>query len=164
MKIYQLRQTQVLPITIQQAWDFFSNPANLGEITPKHMKFRILSNSGSESMYPGQSIRYRIRILPAIWVNWLTEITQVSSHQYFVDEQRKGPYAFWQHKHHFKEVPGGVEITDELRYAIPLGWLGTLVQRFFVGQELETIFAHRRAVLENKFKTEKKGRILSGSI
>lgn len=87
-----------------------------------------------------------------ITVHWVTEITHVQKPLYFVDEQRFGPYALWHHQHSFKEVDNGVEMTDEVNYAIPLGMLGRLAHWIFVGGEVNRIFDHRYAVLEKYFK------------
>jgi ligand-binding SRPBCC domain-containing protein len=152
MKIYNLSRTQFLPISLREAWDFFSAPANLSKITPEHMKFKILYTSGGSKAYAGQIIRYKINVLPGIMVHWVTEITHVGELSYFVDEQRFGPYALWHHQHHFKEVPGGVEMRDELNYAIPWGILGRLANWVFVGAEVNRIFDHRYKVLEQYFK------------
>lgn len=151
MKIYSLKKTQILPIGIEEAWGFFSSPRNLSKITPDQMGFKILHISGGEKMYCGQIIRYMVNVLPLISVHWVTEITHVNEPQYFVDEQRFGPYALWHHQHHFKVVPEGVEMTDEVNYAIPLGPLGRLAHWFFVGREVNAIFNHRFKVLEKYF-------------
>jgi ligand-binding SRPBCC domain-containing protein len=116
------------------------------------MGFKILYISGGEKTYAGQIIRYHVNVLPGIKVHWVTEITQVQELNYFIDEQRFGPYALWHHQHHFKEVPGGVEMTDEVNYAIPLGWLGQLAHLLFVGREVNRIFDHRYQTLELFFK------------
>ncbi len=81
----------------------------------------------------------------------MTEITHVSYREYFVDEQRFGPYALWHHKHFFKEVPGGVEMTDLLDYKLPMGILGTIAHRLFVKKQIEDIFEYRRKVLIERF-------------
>ena len=151
MKVYNLVRKQVLPVTISEAWGFFSTPQNLSKITPEHMGFKILYTSGGDKAYAGQIIRYRISVLPGISMHWVTEITQVKEPSYFVDEQRFGPYALWHHQHHFREVPSGVEITDEVNYAIPLGALGRLVHRLFVGHEVSRIFDFRGKALERFF-------------
>ncbi len=151
MKIYTLKRTQFLPISLQEAWDFFSTPNNLEKITPKHMGFNILYRSGGEKMYPGQLIRYKVYGLPFIPMHWVTEITHVQEPNYFVDEQRFGPYALWHHQHHFKEVAGGVEMVDEVNYGIPLGPLGRLANLLFVGRTVNAIFDHRYKVLEAYF-------------
>jgi ligand-binding SRPBCC domain-containing protein len=155
MKIYNLTRKQFLPISLQQAWDFFSTPHNLSKITPAHMGFEILYQSGGERTYAGQIIRYHVQILPGIKAHWVTEITHVKEPEYFVDEQRFGPYALWHHQHHFKAVTGGVEMTDEVNYAIPFGILGRVAHAFFVGREVSRIFDHRYQVLEKFFKEVK---------
>lgn len=115
------------------------------------MGFEILYISGGAKAYAGQIIRYNVNVLPGIKMHWVTEITQVKESVHFIDEQRFGPYALWHHQHHFKEVPGGVEMTDEVNYALPLGILGRLAHALFVGGEVKRIFDHRYRVLEKYF-------------
>lgn len=153
MKVYNLKKVQHLPISLDEAWDFFSSPANLKDITPEHMKFDIRYLSGGNKMYPGQMITYRLQPVPGVPVSWTTEITHVQEPNYFVDEQRFGPYAMWHHQHHFKEVEGGVEMTDEVNYAIPLGPLGRLANWLFVERQVKAIFDHRYKVLEERFSS-----------
>jgi ligand-binding SRPBCC domain-containing protein len=156
MKVYNLTRTQILPISVAEAWDFFSTPKNLSKITPEHMGFEILYISGGEKAYAGQIIRYNVSVLPGIKMHWVTEITQVKEGVHFIDEQRFGPYALWHHQHHFKAVPSGVEMTDEVNYGIPLGIFGRLAHFLFVGGEVNRIFDHRYRVLEKYFSKEKK--------
>jgi ligand-binding SRPBCC domain-containing protein len=153
MKLYKLKAKQFLPISKYQAWEFFSSPRNLALITPERLNFQILSMSGNGDLYEGQIIRYRITVLPFIRMLWETEITQVVPLNSFTDVQRKGPYAYWSHKHIFVEVEGGVEMTDELEYAIPLGLLGRVVNFLFVGREVKSIFNYRFHVLKEQFST-----------
>src|SRR6478736_5872017 len=140
MKIYTLKQTQLLPLTIQEAWKFFSAPENLAMITPSRMNFEILSRTGNGKMFKGQIIRYKVTVLPFVRVKWVTEITEVSDLDYFIDEQRTGPYSLWHHEHHFKVVRGGVEMTDLLTYSIPFHFLGQIAHWLFVERELKAIF------------------------
>ena len=154
MKIYTLQTKQFLPMSLEEAWKFFSSPANLAKITPEHMGFKILHISKGpegEKMYQGQLIRYKVNVLPFISVHWVTEITHVDESNFFVDEQRFGPYALWHHQHHFKAVEAGVEMRDEVNYAIPFGLLGRLANWLFVGKQVHAIFAHRYQVLEKRF-------------
>ncbi len=155
MKIYTLKRVQVLPISLQEAWDFFSSPKNLAEITPKHMGFSILYISGGNKMYPGQLIRYLVNIAPMVSLHWVTEITHVDEPKYFVDEQRFGPYALWHHQHHFRGVAGGIEMTDEVNYAIPFGILGQLANWLFVKKKVNAIFDHRFETLVEYFGKDK---------
>ncbi len=116
------------------------------------MGFHILYSSGGDKMYPGQLIRYHVQILPLVKAHWVTEITHVQEPSYFVDEQRFGPYALWHHQHHFKEVAGGIEMIDEVNYAIPFGAIGQLANWLFVERQVNAIFDHRFSVLEAFFR------------
>ena len=152
MAVYTLKKVQQFPISPESAWAFFSTPANLKEITPAYMGFDIHSDpEWLEHMYPGQVITYTVRPVLGIPLFWMTEITHVAGGQFFVDEQRVGPYALWHHQHHFKPIPGGVEMTDLVHYKLPLGWLGQLAHWLFVRRQLAGIFDFRWAVLEKRF-------------
>ncbi|MEM8927889.1 MAG: SRPBCC family protein [Bacteroidota bacterium] len=150
MKLYQLHAKQALPITKKEAWDFLSDPKNLKEITPNHMGFQILSGA-DRPMFQGQIIQYVVKPFPGVSTKWVTEITHVKEGQYFVDEQRFGPYALWHHKHFIKEIDGGVEMEDLIDYKIPFGFLGQLVQPILVKKQLNQIFQYREAKLEELF-------------
>lgn len=151
MGCYIIHRTQKLPITLSAAWDFFSSPKNLKEITPSYMGFEILSNSNSDKMFAGQIITYNVKPLLGIPLFWMTEITHVENGRYFVDEQRFGPYSLWHHQHFFKEIPGGVEMTDLVHYKLPLGILGKVAHRLLVKKQLEEIFDYRYKILEERF-------------
>ena len=130
----------------------FSNPANLQKITPNDLGFKILSKHHGAKMYPGQIIEYKVKPVLGIPIYWMTEITHVKDKEFFVDEQRVGPYKIWHHEHHFKAVAGGVEMTDIVTYVLPLGILGRLVHPFLVRPKLEQIFAYRFQKVDAIFK------------
>ena len=87
MKLSQLTRTQELNISIDDAWDFFSNPMNLQKITPPYMGFKIKSELPSK-MYSGMVIEYVVRPLLGLPFQWITEITHIKEKEYFIDEQR----------------------------------------------------------------------------
>jgi len=147
-KTYSIKTIQKLPVSIEKAWDFFSKPANLKEITPAHLDFRILSHHHGDRMYPGQIIEYKVKPLLGIPLYWMTEITQVEENKFFIDEQRYGPYSLWHHQHHFKEIEGGVEMTDIVHYRVPFWILGDLANIILVRSELKKIFGYRFEVAE----------------
>ena len=150
MKIYTLHKKQNLPISVDQAWDFLSDPRNLKTITPDYMGFHILSGA-DRPMFPGQIIQYIVTPVLGIKTKWVTEITHVIDGEYFVDEQRFGPYKLWHHKHFIKEIEGGVEMEDIIHYKLPFGFLGQLVHPFIVKNKLEEIFSYRQQKLEELF-------------
>jgi ligand-binding SRPBCC domain-containing protein len=145
MKLYQLQSKQKLPITVQEAWDFLSNPRNLKLITPEHMGF-VIKSGADRPMYAGQLIQYSVTPLAGVTTKWVSEITHVKEPEYFVDEQRYGPYALWHHKHFIKPIEGGVEMEDIVDYKLPFGILGQLAHPFLVKKKLLEIFEYR----ENK--------------
>jgi ligand-binding SRPBCC domain-containing protein len=102
-------------------------------------------------MYPGQIIEYTVKPVLGIPLYWMTEITHVEDHKYFVDEQRFGPYSMWHHQHHFKEIEGGVEMTDIVHYKLPLGILGDIAHALFVKAQLTHIFDYRFVAVDKKY-------------
>lgn len=142
MKVYQFRSKQKLPISINAAWDFFSNPRNLPKITPPWLNFEITSQL-DDKMYSGMLITYLVRPLFNIPTTWVTEITHVNEPFFFVDEQRSGPYKLWHHQHIFKESDGGVEMEDIVSYAVPFGFLGFLMKKFVIDRKINEIFEFR---------------------
>ena len=150
-RTFSIQTIQRIPVSIETAWEFFSNPANLQEITPPHLGFRIVSKYHGEKMYPGQIIEYKVRPLFNIPLYWMTEITHVETGRFFVVEQRYGPYDMWHHQHHLKSVEGGVEMTDIVHYKIPFGFLGNWAHALFIKQQLQTIFNYRFETVEKRF-------------
>jgi ligand-binding SRPBCC domain-containing protein len=143
-----------VPATMDVVWDFFSSPANLAKITPPEMGFFITSPAQQE-MYPGMFITYKVSPVLGIRLKWVTEITQLSFHKFFIDEQRRGPYSIWHHEHHFKEVNGGVEMRDILYYSVPFGFLGNIVDWIFVRRKIYKIFNFREKRIKGIFPAKK---------
>lgn len=150
MKLHKIHTKQSLPISKEKAWDFFSNPKNLKLITPEYMSFDILSGA-DKSMFAGQIIEYIVTPLFGIKMKWITEITHLIKEEYFVDEQRFGPYLFWHHKHFIKEIPGGIEMEDIIDYKLPFGILGSIFHPILVKPKLKEIFEFRRKKLVELF-------------
>jgi ligand-binding SRPBCC domain-containing protein len=154
--LHTLHTKQFLKSDIATVWNFMSSPANLATITPSYMGFDIISDKDDvQKMYPGQIIEYYVSPVLGIKMHWVTEITQVDYHHYFVDEQRFGPYQLWHHKHFLKEVNGGVEMIDIVHYKLPFGFLGKIANALFVKKQLKTIFDYRFEQLEKLYNRGK---------
>ena len=148
--MYNLETRQLIRTSMDEAWEFFSNPENLSRITPPEMGFSILNKSG-DSIYPGMIISYRVKPALGIPLTWVTEITHVKDRSYFVDEQRIGPYRLWHHQHHFRETDQGIEIHDRVNYAPPAGVLGSIMNSLFIRKKLENIFQYRKLKVDEIF-------------
>jgi ligand-binding SRPBCC domain-containing protein len=151
MPAHSFKAVQNIPVKLQEAWSFFSDPANLPLITPPEMSFEIISRYHGEKMYPGQIIEYYVAPVAGIKMYWMTEITHVQDLKFFIDEQRYGPYAMWHHQHHFVEISGGIEMTDIIHYKNPLGFIGDLADGVLVRPRLKKIFDFRFRKVEEIF-------------
>jgi len=151
MAFYQFIETQKLPVGIQQIWDFVSSPLNLKEITPDQMGFLVTNDIADQKMYPGMIITYKVSPLLGIKLNWVTEITHVKELEYFVDEQRIGPYAMWHHEHKIEPIEDGVLMTDIVSYQPPFGFIGAMANEFMIKKQLRRIFAYRTIAFEKRF-------------
>ncbi|WP_088323577.1 SRPBCC family protein [Polaribacter tangerinus] len=154
MKIYTLHKKQKLPISLDEAWAFLSNPKNLKVITPDYMSFNIISKI-DRPLYTGQIIQYIVTPLLGIKTKWVSEITHIEEKKYFVDVQMFGPYALWHHKHFIKEIDGGVELEDIIDYKVPFGIFGRMIHPFLVKPKLEEIFGYRQQKLVALFGLHK---------
>ena len=148
--MYKIDQMQFIPISLEAAWDFYSNPKNLATVTPDNLGFQIKSEL-PDTMYPGMLIEYTVKPLLGIPLTWVTEITNVKEHVYFTDHQLKGPYATWHHQHFFKAVSGGTEVRDLVHYQLPLEPFSRIVHPFLVQPKLNEIFAYREAKMQELF-------------
>ena len=151
MGFYQLHKTQKIPASIDQVWDFISSPANLKKITPEYMGFNITSKLLSEKMYPGMIISYKVSPVLGIKMTWVTEITHIKEKEYFVDEQRIGPYSMWHHEHKIEPIDGGVLMIDIVSYKPPFGILGSIANAILIKKQLKEIFDFRTVAVEKMF-------------
>ena len=151
MKVYRLSRTQRLPISLEEAWAYFSSPQNLQEITPDDLKFKVLTDLAGEKMYSGQIINYIVTPLLNIPMRWTTEIKHVQEGEYFVDEQRFGPYTFYHLSLFLTAVNYGVVLMSIVDYALPLGSLGRFAHWLIVERKLKHIFNFRFQKLEKMF-------------
>ncbi len=149
--IYQFRTTQKIPASLDKIWEFISSPRNLKKITPEHMGFQITNEPIAEKMYAGMIIAYKVSPILGIPMDWVTEITQVQDKEYFVDEQRVGPYAIWHHQHRLTPIEGGVLMEDIISYKPPFGILGTIANSLIIKGQLKTIFDFRYTAVEKEF-------------
>lgn len=154
MKKYELYRETVLPITMLEAWDFFSNPVNLSKITPEEMSFKVVSKDLPNQIYNGLIIEYVVKPLAGIPLKWVSQISSVNAPYMFVDEQLKGPYAYWHHEHTFEEKNEQVLMIDKVTYSVPFGIFGQLANRLIVKSKLEEIFDYRTKVIVEIFKKD----------
>ena len=145
-----LKWEVILPLDLDKAWSFFSDPHNLSKITPEYMDFDIISDT-PHIVYEGMVINYTVKPLLGIKMPWSTEITNIKEKEYFIDNQISGPYKIWHHEHHFKAVEKGVLMTDILNYELPYLFLNRIIDHLVVKNQVMSIFKYREKRLKELF-------------
>ena len=150
MKIYEIKVKQNLTSNIENVFKFFSKPTNLAKITPKRLGFRIITPLPLE-MKSGTIIDYYIKIF-SFPIRWRTIITNYEYPSQFIDQQLKGPYSFWHHTHTFEETENGTLIKDQIRYVVPFGFLGRILNYLWIKRDLKNIFEYRKEKIKQLIK------------
>jgi ligand-binding SRPBCC domain-containing protein len=150
MKIYQLYCRQHLNLTLQEAWEFFSSLYNLNDITSEFFHVSIITKV-PEKIYAGLMLNYQMKAVFGISMTWLSEISHCDEPKRFVYEQRIGPFKFWSHEVCLTETQNGIVLEDIMFYAMPIGWLGQLINTALIASKLECIFDKRRDYLDSKW-------------
>jgi ligand-binding SRPBCC domain-containing protein len=143
MRVHTLIREQELPGTPEAVFAVFADARALEAITPPILRFEVVT-PGEIEMRVGTLIAYRLR-LHGVPISWLTSIQAWDPPHRFVDQQVRGPYAFWHHTHElFPSGAARTRMRDTVRYAIGFGPLGELAHRLLVRRDLEAIFDFRR--------------------
>lgn len=140
-------------MTSQQAWDFFSSPYNLNDITPDFFHVDITSPVPNE-IYAGLMISYQMKAIASIPMLWLSEVSHCQKPLRLVYQQRVGPFKFFSHEVSLTECPDGIVLEDIMFYAMPYGWLGELLHAKLIGDKLKRIFDVRHDYLQAKWGVE----------
>ena len=151
MKVYTFEREMLIPVSVNEAWSFFSDPCNLKTITPLDLNFKILSKNLPEKVYSGLLIDYFVSPFPGIKTRWVTEIKEVNEPYFFIDEQKEGSYALWKHKHSFEKTADGTLMKDEIEYSIPFSVLGIIAHALFVKRKIKNIFDYRSKIISELF-------------
>ncbi len=149
MHVYTLQCEMIAPIPVAEAFRVFEDPYNLARITPPWLNFRVTSKE-RVAIRKGAQIDYVIRWM-GIPIHWRTLIVEYDPPYLFVDEEVKGPYALWRHRHSFETVPEGTRVRDRVDYALPFGILGRAAHALAVGAQLREIFDYRQKKLDELF-------------
>ncbi len=145
MNVHTVKRIQRFSQPLHTVFSFFQKPENLARITPPHLGFKLLTPSPIQ-MKAGAVIDYTVSPF-FIPFRWTTLITEYDPPHKFVDLQLKGPYSLWHHTHAFREVEGGTEMTDEVRFVMPFWILGDILHALIVRRQLEEIFDYRARVI-----------------
>lgn len=155
MKHY-LKFEEVIPASLDEVWNFFSDAKNLLVLTPKDMNMKVITELENTKLFEGMRIAYYVSPLFKIPVFWETEILKVEEQHQFIDIQLRGPFKSWQHTHTFMKIGDEVKMIDEIEYELPFGFIGDLFHKPIVLRNLKSLFEYRRDICSEIFKTVKR--------
>ncbi|MDO9355034.1 MAG: SRPBCC family protein [Solirubrobacteraceae bacterium] len=148
MRIHALSRSHELEGTPDDVFPFFADAFALESITPPLLRFGVIT-PGPIDIRTGTVIQYAMR-LHGVPMNWISSIQGWDPPRAFTDTQIRGPFRLWHHTHTFEPLSGGRTLMrDEVRYALPLGRLGSLAHPF-VRRDLERIFDYRASVIADR--------------
>lgn len=146
---YVLEKELFIPRAREEVFAFFADAFNLERITPEFLRFHIVTPAPI-ALRAGTLIDYELRLY-GVKFRWRTQITAFEPPLFFVDEQMKGPYRRWVHRHDFEEARGGTLMRDRVEYALGFGPAGAMAHRIFVRRSVEKIFAYRNEAIRQIF-------------
>ncbi len=150
MRRFVFEQDTLLPLPLEQTFSFFANAENLEAITPPWLHFSILTPTPI-TMRQGTLIDYRLRV-HGIPLRWRSEITHWNPPYDFTDEQKRGPYRLWIHRHVFTAEGDQTRMRDQITYAV---FGGSLINRLFVQKDVLSIFNHRQTTIQSLFLNQR---------
>ena len=123
-------------------------PGAVERLTPPWEHAEVIEKTNG--IHVGAKVVFKVYVGP-FWRLWEAEHIEYKPPNLFVDIQRKGPFAYWLHRHRFEPTPQGTTLmTDEIEYALPLGWLGELAGGAFAREKLQRMFDYRHQVVANQ--------------
>lgn len=157
---------QWVPFPLELVFAFFANPSNLPHLMPPAQKARIedvrLEPPPPRPVAPDPARRFKsiaagvgteiiISFAPISWLpqrlGWTARIVAFEWNSYFADEQIKGPFKQFHHRHStVAETRDGVKgtvVSDAVDYALPGGPLGALGNGI-VRRQMKQMFAYRQ--------------------
>jgi ligand-binding SRPBCC domain-containing protein len=146
---HELRVETLIPAPIADVFSFFASAENLQRITPPELDFEIRSPLPID-MKAGATIEYRLKLF-GVGFGWRTAITEWTPPVAFTDEQLRGPYKEWIHRHTFEAEVSGTIMGDRVLYRLPLEPIGDLFHPI-VRNQLQRIFNYRRRAILDVFR------------
>jgi ligand-binding SRPBCC domain-containing protein len=99
-------------------------------------------------MAAGVTIDYRLKVR-GVPMKWRSLISEWDPPHAFTDEQLRGPYRQWIHRHSFAALDEhSTRVTDTVRYRPPFGRLANWL---LVERDVRQIFEYRTAFLVERF-------------
>ncbi len=140
----------VVNCTPEELWAFHADVSALKLLTPPGSKVEILGPDTAVA----EGALHRLHIVRmGLPLRWDARISEVNPPHGFTDTAEKSPFAAWSHRHEFLPHTEGTLLRDTVRYRLPLGFLGRLVDAVAIRKDVETMFKHRHSVTKDQFRS-----------
>lgn len=158
---------QWVPFPVERVFLFFADPENLPRIMPhstgarnvkvllaRPVSFPAEANFTQPIAGEGSQIVTSFRALPflPIRLSWTASIIEFKWNGCFADDQTRGPFRRFRHRHHFlrseRNGTDGTIIHDVIDYEAGFGVLGVLAERLFISRMLKSVFEYRQHAAE----------------
>jgi ligand-binding SRPBCC domain-containing protein len=93
---------------------FHADPANVARVLPAG----ILRLSGARTLAPRAVLRVALGIPPLVGHGALI-VLEWDPPRSFLDAQKRGPFALWEHRHRFLGDGTRTRLVDEVTFALP---------------------------------------------
>jgi ligand-binding SRPBCC domain-containing protein len=164
--VQRFETRQWLPFPVELVFAFFANPANLPHLMPPRLKTRIEDARLKPppprpvaadpvrrflSVAAGVDSEILISFIPIRWlpkrVSWTARITEFEWNSHFCDEQVRGPFTEFRHRHGIesqaRDSQEGTLVTDTIEFSLPWGVAGQM-GGLLIQRQLERAFAYRQ--------------------
>ena len=84
-----------------------------------------------------------------------SRIIEMKPFEKFTDKMIRGDFVSFQHEHFFKPAANGTIIIDIVSFETPYGFLGKVVNKFFLASYIEKLIIKRNEVIRQYATTDK---------
>lgn len=127
----------------QELFEWHARPGAFERLSPPWESVRIEEKCSSLEVGSRTSLKIAT---PCGWKRWIAEHVACEPGKSFEDVQIEGPFARWRHRHRFDPCGDGCELSDQIEYTLPAGWLGEALAGEWVNGKLARSFAYRHAI------------------
>jgi ligand-binding SRPBCC domain-containing protein len=125
---------------VRDVFGFHERADALTLLSPPFPPVRVISRVGG--IKTGAQVVLKVGL-----VRWIARHIAYEKDRLFVDEQIRGPFRSWVHRHEFEAVDGKTRLTDRIEYQLHGGPLANLLFGSIINMVLGNMFRYRHRVI-----------------
>ncbi|MBV8254807.1 MAG: SRPBCC family protein [Chitinophaga sp.] len=145
--------TTVIHAPLERVFDL-SRSITLHKKSMEHTKEEPIKGRTTGLIIKGESVTWQAKHLGKLR-QLTTKITAMDMNQHFCDEMEAGDFTFLKHDHYFKEIGNGTVMIDMMEFGTPYGWIGRMVERFYLVKYMTKLLCHRNDTIKEYAETDK---------